>query len=494
MNSEIEALELNKTWILTDLPPGKKAIGCRWVYKLKYNSDGSIERHKARLVAKGYNQREGIDYNETFSPVAKLVTVRCLLGIAAVRNWHLKQFDVSNAFLHGVLNEEVYMQKPPGYMKGTTNQVCKLLRSIYGLKQASRQWYSTFSAALIEFGFTQSKADYNLFTMATNHSFTALLVYVDDIVVAGSNLEQIGTIQTFLSSKFKIRALGDLKYFLGLEIARSSKGIMISQRKYTLDLLADAGMLGAKPVKLPMDQNLKLGKDTGKPLPDATIYRKLIGKLMYLSLTRPDICYAIQNLSQYMEIPTCTHLAAVHKVIKYLKLAPGQGIMFSSSSSLNLRAFCDSDWAACPDSRRSVTGYCIFLGDSLISWKSKKQTVVSRSSAEAEYRSMANTCCEITWLKYLLKDLQVQHSQPAILHCDNQAALHIASNPVFHERTKHIELDCHLIRDQIESGCISTSYIHTQSQLADMFTKALSSITLRAHLSKMGIENIYSPP
>lgn len=493
MNSEIDALELNGTWELTDLPPGKMAVGCKWVSKLKHNSDGSVERHKARLVAKGYTQKEGIDYNETFSPVAKLVTVRCLLAVSAVKNWHLKQFDVSNAFLHGVLNEEVYMRKPPGYTKGTPNQVCRLLKSIYGLKQASRQWYSIFSAALIEFGFTQSKADYSLFTMTTDHSFTALLVYVDDIVIAGSSLPQIETIQKFLSNRFRIKALGDLRYFLGLEVARSSKGIVISQRKYTLDMLADVGLLGAKPVKLPMDQNLKLGRNTGKPIPDPTVYRRLIGKLMYLSFTRPDICYAIQNLSQYMESPSNIHLAAVHKVIRYLKTAPGQGLLFPSSSTLNLQAFCDSDWASCPDSRRSVTGYCIFLRDSLISWKSKKQSAVSRSSAEAEYRSMASTCCEITWLKYLLKDLQIDISKPVLLHCDNQAALHIASNPVFHERTKHIELDCHLIRDQIEAGHICTSYVNTQSQLADMFTKALSSIILRSHLSKMGIENIYSP-
>ena len=367
MDTKIITLELNQTWEVTDLPPGKKPVDCKYVYKIKYKSDGSVERFKARVVAKGYTQQEGIDNHETFSPVTKLVTVRCLLEIAAVKGWFLHQFDVNNAFLHGDLEEEIYMRKPPGYTKGGPSQVCKLLKSLYGLKQASRQWYSKFSSSLIDFGFIQSKADYSLFTKVTDHSFTALLVYVDNIIVTTDSMESVTQLQKFFDQKFNIKDLGALRYFLGIEVARSSKGIYICQRKYALDILTDSGTLGSKPVKLPLDQNLKLSKEAGDPLPDPSVYRRLIGRLLYLTLTRPNISYPVQTLSQFMEVPTTSHLAAATKVLRYIKKAPGQSLLFPSCSSLKLLVYCDSDWASCPDTRRSVSRYCVFLGKALIS-------------------------------------------------------------------------------------------------------------------------------
>lgn len=225
---------------------------------------------------------------------------------------------------------------------------------------------------MVAFGFTQSKVDYNLFTCITATTFTALLVYVDDIVVASNSLESISALKTFLNTHFRIKDLGTLRYFLGIEVARSPKGIHLCQRKYTLDILADLGNLACKPLKLPMDQNHKLSKSSGTPLADPTSYRQLIGRLLYLTLTGPDISYPIQVLSQFMDHPSTSHLAAAHKVLRYLKNAPGQGILLSSSSPLQLRGYCDSDWASCPDTRKSVTGFCIFLGHSLISWRSKK--------------------------------------------------------------------------------------------------------------------------
>ncbi|XP_022867515.1 uncharacterized protein LOC111387203, partial [Olea europaea var. sylvestris] len=316
--------------------------------------------------------------------------------------------------------------------------------------QASRQWYSTFSSCLIAFGFHQSKADYSLFTKADGNSFTALLVYVDDITVAGNCSTSIASLKAFLHNQFNIKDRGCLHYFLGLEVTRSSKGIHLTQRKYTLNILSDSSMVGFKPLKLPLEQNFKLQKASGQPLLDPSSYRRLNGRLLYLTITRTDISYAIQLLSQFMDHPTDSHLSAAHKVLRYLKIAPGQGILLSSSSQLQLRGYCDSDWAFCPDTRRSTTGYCVFLGRSLVSWKSKKQSVVSRSSAEAKYLSMASTCSELTWIRFLLRDLRVPHPQAALLFCDNQAAFHIAANPIFHERTKHIELDCHLVRDKIQ--------------------------------------------
>uniref|UniRef100_A0A2N9HDB5 Reverse transcriptase Ty1/copia-type domain-containing protein n=1 Tax=Fagus sylvatica TaxID=28930 RepID=A0A2N9HDB5_FAGSY len=380
MLSEFTALEANHTWVVTALPPGKQPIGCKWVYKVKLKADGTLERYKARLVAKGYTQQEGLDYSETFSPVAKFTTVRTLLAAASVHGWSLTQLDVNNAFLHGELHEEVYMVMPPGFAsKGEPNQVCKLTKSLYGLKQASRQWFAKFSSTILQHGFIQSKSDYSLFTRSHGSSFLALLVYVDDILIASNDMESVTKLKKSLDAEFKLKDLGNLKYFLGLEVARSSKGISLCQRKYALEILSDSGMLGSKPVQTPMEQNLKLSETDGTLLDDPSVYRRLVGRLLYLTVTRPDLSYSVQKLT-------------AHRVLRYIKGSPGQGLFFSASSNLHLKSFSDSDWAGCPDTRRSITGYCVFLGDSLISWKSKKQHTVSRSSAEAEYRAMAAAC------------------------------------------------------------------------------------------------------
>jgi hypothetical protein len=415
MTAEISVLQQNNTWSLTSLPSGKRAIGCKWVYKVKLNADGSVERYKARLVAKGYTQSEGLDYHETFSPVAKLTTVRCLLALAAAKNWFLHQLDVNNAFLHGELDEEVYMTPPPGFVAKGESQVCKLVKSLYGLKQASRQWFSKFSTTLLSHGFTQSKVDYSLFTRTQGSFFIALLVYVDDIILASNDPAAISDLTVFLNKQFKLKDLGSLKYFLGLEVARSDKGISICQRKYALEILEDAGLLACKPAKFPMEQNLKLSSKDGVSLDDPSSYRRLVGRLIYLTITRPDLAFAVQHLSQFMQDPRQPHLDAAHRLLRYIKHSPGQGILFPSYSDLRLKAFCDADWAGCVDTRRSVTGYCVFLGDFLISWKSKKQQTVSRSFAESEYRAMTSTCCELMWLFSLLQDFHISHAQSALL-------------------------------------------------------------------------------
>jgi len=298
MTNEIIALEQNRTWDLVLLPQNKSVIGCKWVYKVKFQADGQVERYKARLVAKGYTQQEGIDFFNTYSPVAKITTIRVLLTIAAVNNWHLHQLDVDNAFLHGDLHEEVYMQLPPGYSNPNYPRVNKLKKSIYGLKQASRQWFSKLSTSLLHFGFLQAKSDSSLFIRKTLNDFIVVLIYVDDVIIASNTLTAINKVKQYLRTTFPIKDLGKLKYFLSIEVARSSKGIVLYQRKYALDILADSGFSGAKPVSFPMESTLKLSAhDASPPLSDPASYRRLIGRLLYLTLTRPDLSYAIQTLS-----------------------------------------------------------------------------------------------------------------------------------------------------------------------------------------------------
>ncbi|RVW94727.1 Retrovirus-related Pol polyprotein from transposon RE1 [Vitis vinifera] len=323
MQSELAALEANHTWSLTSLPPGKKPIGCRWVYKIKRHSDGTIERFKARLVAKGYTQLEGIDYHDTFSPTAKMITVRCLLALAAAQNWSLHQLDVNNVFLHGNLHEEIYMSPPLGLRRQRENLVCHLHKSLYGLKQASRQWFVKFSTAIQAAGFVQSKADYSLFTCRKGKSFTALLIYVDDILITGNDVNAIVALKQFLHSHFRIKDLGDLKYFLGIKVSRSKKGISISQRKYTLEILKDGGFLGAKPVNFPMEQNTKLS-DSGELLKDPSQYRRLVGRLIYLTITQPDITYSVHVLNRFMHAPRRPHMEAALRVLRYLKIVQGK--------------------------------------------------------------------------------------------------------------------------------------------------------------------------
>ncbi|KAJ9557475.1 hypothetical protein OSB04_012089 [Centaurea solstitialis] len=394
MQEELEAMEDNKTCSVVRLLEGKNTVGCRWVYKLKIGSDGKIERHKARLVAKGFYQQEGVDFIDTFSPVAKMVTVKTMLSIAAIEGWDLLQLDVNNAFLNGDLHEEVYMEIPLGYevnrdsFKPNDKLACKLHKSIYGLKQASRQW---------------------------NVKFTDFMIKEDDIIITGASSSMLQDFKNCLSSAFKLKDLGNLKYFLVLEVARSKTGVFISQRHYTLQLLEDAGLLGAKPSKVPMDPNVLLNDRDGDVLEDSSQYRRLIGKLLYLTVTRPDMSLAVHKLSQFVSNPRAPHLKAARHLLCYLKQNPGQGVLFSANSSYKVQAYCDSDWGKCIDSRRSVTCYCIFLGNSLISWKSKKQPTVSRSSTEAEYRAMVVTACEIVWIKQLLKDFGVFEQQSDVV-------------------------------------------------------------------------------
>jgi len=287
-----------------------------------------------------------------------------------------------------------------------------------------------------------------------------------------------------LAQRFKLKDLGQLKYFLGLEIARSPTGIFLTQRKYALDILADSGHLGARPFSFPMEQHLKLNNTDGDLLYDPSSFRRLVGRLIYLTISRPNIVFPVNLLSQFMHQPRQSHYNVAVRVLRYLKASPSQGLYFPSINTLQVSAYSDSD---------STTGFFIQLGTSPISWHTKKQHTVSRLSAEAEYRALASTTYELTWLKTLLHDLSVHHSQPMFLHCDNQAALYIAQNPVFHERTKHIEIDCHVVREKLKVSLISTQHVTSRSQLADIFIKSLGREAFQALSRKLGITDLHAP-
>ncbi|XP_023728755.2 uncharacterized mitochondrial protein AtMg00810-like [Lactuca sativa] len=402
---------------------------------------------------------EGIDYHDTFAPVAKLVTVRTLLAVATKKDWFIHQLDVNNAFLHCDLDEEVYMKLLQGF--ATEND-------------------------------THSKADHSLFIWDKNGTYIAILIYVDDVIITGNNIERIQQIKAQLDNAFSIKDLGQLKYFLGIEVAKTENGLVLSQRKYVLDILQDSGMLGCKPSKFPIEQNVKLDRGENEEKVDSRQYRRLVGRLLYLQATRPDITYSVNILSQFVADPRRNHLDALHRVLRYLKGTVGQGVLFPKAGHPHLMAFCNSDWLGCPYTRRSRTGYLIMLGGAPISWKMKKQTVVSRSSAEAEYRAMASTVSEILWICWLLKDLHVHITSPTDLFCDNQAARHIANNPVFHERTKHVEMDCFFVRERVLSKEIMPLKIDSKLQVADLLTKGLGSDQFHFLLDKMGVIDLHA--
>ena len=382
MIKEMDALNGNGTWNLVHLPTGKKVIRCRWVFAIKVNPDGSVARLKARLVAKGYAQTYGVDYSDTFSPVAKMAYVRLFISLAAIHNWDLHQLDIKNAFLHGDLQEEVYMEQLPGFVtQGEIGKVCRIRKLLYGLKQSPHAWFGKFGQAVEKFGLQKSKYDHFVFYRNSSSGIILLVVYVDDIVITGSDSTGISSLKSFLHHQFHTKDLGMLRYFLGVEDMRSKHGIFLSQRKYVLDLLSKTGKLGAKPCSSPMALGVHLTRE-GELFEDPERYRRLVGKLNYLTVTRPDIAHSVNVVSQYMSSPTVDNLAAVEHILCYLKRAPRRGILYSNHGHNRVECFTDADWAGSKEDRRSTSGYCVFVGGTLVSWKSKKQEVISSSSVE----------------------------------------------------------------------------------------------------------------
>ncbi|KAI9186008.1 hypothetical protein LWI28_012937 [Acer negundo] len=343
------------------------------ISRVKHKTDGSVERLKARLVTKGYTQAYDIDYQETFALVAKLNTVRVLLSLAANLDWPLHQLDIKNAFLNGDLEEEVFMEFPLGFEPNDKRSVCKLQKTLYGLKQSPRAWFGKFTRAVKQYGYVQCKSDHTLFLNHTPYGdMTAFIVYVDDIVITGNNEGEIQKLKGFLAKDFEVKDLGNLRYFFGMEVARSKKGISVSQRKYVLDLLEETGMLDCKPAETPMDYTTKLGPIQDSPPVDKGRYQRLGGKLIYLFHTRPYISFSLSTVSQFTNDPKEEHMTAMFKILKYLKMSPGMGLFFEKGVNRGLEIYSDADWAGSITDRRSISGYCTFLWGNLVTWRSKK--------------------------------------------------------------------------------------------------------------------------
>ena len=474
MNTEFSVLLQNGTWSLVSPPADANVVGCRWIYKIKRNADGTIERYKARLVAKGFHQQEGIDFSETFSPVIKHATIRLVIAIAVTSNWNIKQLDVQNAFLHGDLQENVFMTQPQGYVHPQfPHHVCKLHKSLYGLRQAPRSWFSKLSTTLKLLGFIESKADPSLFVRHTSTDMLYLLIYVDDILLTGSSPSAITDIIHSLQTTFAVKDLGNLTYFLGVEALRCPEGMYLTQRKYIVELLHKSKMEHAKPCSSPMASTCHLTSTNGTTFADISLYRSVVGSLQYLAFTRPDLAFAVHKVSKFMHNPLDSHWLAVKRILRYLKHSISTGLFITSSTDFQLQAFSDSDWAANRDDRRSVGAYCIYMGSNLISWSCKQQPTVARSSTETEYKAIANAAAELTWFKSVLKELGLPLQRSPISWCDNIGATYLSSNPMFHARTKHIEIDFHFVRDQVSSKDLMVQFISSKEQLVDALTKSL---------------------
>ncbi|XP_021843274.1 uncharacterized mitochondrial protein AtMg00810-like [Spinacia oleracea] len=424
MVDEYDALIKNKTWELVPHPNDVNLIRSMWIFRHKKKYYGSFERYKARLVGDGRSQQVGADCDETFSPVIKPATIRAVLSIALSHSWPMHQLDVMNAFLHGNLNETVYMHQPMGFRDPKyPNHVCLLKKSLYG--QSPRAWYQRFADYVFTIGFSHSRADHSLFINCRGSDIAYILLYVDDIILTASSDALRKSIMSLLSAEFAMKDLGPLSYFLGISITRTSGGLFISQKNYATDIIERAGMTSCKSSHTPVDTKAKLGASAGPSYGDPTHYRQLAGALQYLTFTRPDISYVVQQVCLHMHDPKVEHMNALKRIVRYIQGTIDLGLHLYKSSIASLVSYTDAYWGGCPDTRRSTSGYCIFLGDNLLSWSSKQQPTLSKSSVEAEYRGVANVVFESCWLQNLLLELRCPIRKDTLVYCDNVSAIYL---------------------------------------------------------------------
>jgi hypothetical protein len=395
---------------------------------------------------------------------------------------------VKNAFLHGTLTETVFCSQPTGFADtALPDHVCKLNKSLYGLKQAPRAWYSRFATYLFSLGFTEAKSDTSLFIFRRGTDTVYLLLYVDDIVLTASSPQLLHRVIAALKKEFAMKDLGPLHFFLGVAVQHHKNSMFLSQRQYILDILGRHGMSDCNPCSTPVDTCAKISAEVGPPVADPTAYRNLAGALQHLTFTRPDIAYAVQQVCLHMHDPRKTHLVAAKRILRYLQGTLNLGLVIPRTAPSQLVVYMDADWAGCPDTRRSTSGYAVFLGGSLVSWSSKRQPTVSRSSAEAEYRVVANGVAEVSWLRQLLQELYHPLQSASLVYCDNVSAVYLSSNPIQHQPTKHVEIDLHFFRERVALGVVRVLHVPTTSQFADVFTKGLPSSVFAAFRSSLNV-------
>jgi hypothetical protein len=496
MKEEIDSLENNQTWDLVQLPVGKRALQNKWVYKLK-EEDGGEKRYKARLVVKGFAQKKGIDFDEIFSPDVKMTSIGTILSLVAVEDLHLEQLDVKTYFLHGDLEEEIYMQQPQGYeVKGKENLVCRLKKSLYGLKKAPRQWYLKFDRFMTEQGYSRCHSDHCVyFKKLKNGSFMILLLYVDDMLVAGSNMQDINVLKKKLANSFAMKDLGAAKKILGMRITRDRKNrkLTLSQGEYTKKVLERFRMQNEKPVSTPLASHFKLTKEMCPKTQEEieymsrVPYSSAVGSLMYAMVcTRPDIAHAVGVVSRYMNNPGKEHWEAVKWILRYLRGTTTHALCFGGSDTF-LQGYVDSDMAGDKDSRRSTTRYVFTIGGTTVSWISKMQKVVALSTTEAEYVATTMASKEMIWLQRFMEELG-KKQENSRLYCDSQSAIHLAKNSAFHSKTKHIQLRYHFIRSVLEDGQLKLEKIHTIQNPADMLTKGVTREKLSSCSVSIGLQ------
>lgn len=489
-DAEYRSLLENNTWELVDLPPGQKAIDCKWVFRVKYDEDGQIERFKGRLVAKGFQQIYGIDYDETFSPVVRFTSIRALLAVAVSRGMYIHQMDVITAFLNGHLDEDIYMKQPEGYVEhGKENMVCHLKRSLYGLKQSPRCWNKAFQDFMLSQHFKSSAADPCIFTRHQDDQLAIIAVYVDDLIILTDNQEDMENIKDRLSNQFQMKDMGELHYCLGISIKRQDDKLFVTQEQYINKILKKYNLDNANPTSTPMDVNVKLEKDDGHSKPvDSGLYQSMIGSLLYAAIaTRPDIAYAVGALARFNSAPNEAHLTAVKRVFRYLKGTANLHLQYRKTD-LNITGYSDADWASNPDDRHSTTGNIFLMSEGSISWLSQRQPTVALSTAEAEYIALCSVTQETVWLQKLMEDLIIKSEpKPMIIYEDNQGAIAMAKNPVGHKRTKHIDIKFHFVREKVQEGALLLQYCTTKEMLADILTKPLPKGQFEYLRSKLGL-------
>lgn len=494
MREEIEALHENETWVLTDLPKGRKAIKNKWVYKTKRGPDGAVERLKARLVVKGCSQRFGIDFDEVYSPVVRYSTIRYLMSLAAQHNLDIDQMDAITAFLQGKLTDEViFMEQPEGFVQDST-KVCRLKRALYGLKQSSRVWNLQLDQALREFGLVRSSLDPCLYFKIDDEKMIFVTIYVDDFLLFTNDSEMKKKLKTYLNSRFKMKDLGEAKLCLGLRITRDrTKGkIWIDQQQYILDVLNRFNMANCNSVSTPADPGVKLDQamcpsnqeeiQSMQSIP----YKEAVGSLTYIAqATRPDISFAVNMVSKFSSNPGRRHWEAVKRIIRYLKGTSDNRLEYSVTGNPQLTGYTDADWGGDEENRRSTSGYVFSKMGGAISWNCKRQEVVALSTCEAEYIALSRTTQEALWWQQMLKQVYGDIQVPIL--CDNQSAICVARNQGYNPRTKHISIRYHFVREALDRGDISLDYVSTKQQPADGFTKPLTRQNHEAFKKLLGI-------